>query len=166
MEQYPATIGIQATLAPGSQPHISINSNPADYKSGSFADSSLDPVVVCSTRYFALAKLYSASVAFDYISPDVAQDIKMYTRGRLRYALDCITDPASIACYYIAIGQPGGRYICLEACLAAWRTREAVKAEFVISLEGLGMPVALEGEYRRPASVEKRALTIRLFGQF
>lgn len=35
-----------------------------------------------------------------------------------------------------------------------------------MSLEGLGMPVALEGEYGRPASAEKRALTVRLFGQF
>lgn len=55
-----------------------------------------------------------AQAVFDYSSTTVSGDIRKSTNGRLRYALDCITDKDSVACCYGALGLPGGRYACLE----------------------------------------------------
>ncbi|KAI1638953.1 zinc-binding dehydrogenase [Biscogniauxia mediterranea] len=117
--------------------------------------SGLDPIVTCSSKNFDLVKAYGAQAVFDYTSPDVAREIRSYTKGRLRHALDCITCQESTTCCFNAIGRPGGRYACLEACPAEWKTRDAVKAEFVMSLEVFGKEVKLGGEYGRPADPEK-----------
>lgn len=89
--------------------------------------------------------------------------IKNHTKGRLHHALDCITDQLSVACCYASIRRTDGRYASIETCPA---NREAIEAEFVMSLEGTGNEVKLGGEYGRPASVEKYDLTVKLLLQF
>lgn len=103
---------------------------------------------------------------FDYASADVGLQIKTYTKGQLRHTLDCITDQASVTCCYAAIGRLGGKYASLEACPEKWKPREAVEADFVMSLEATGAELKLGGEYWRPASGGKLNLTVKLFLQF
>ncbi|KAI1500225.1 zinc-binding dehydrogenase [Biscogniauxia marginata] len=123
--------------------------------------SGIDPIVTCSPKNFDLVKSYGAKAMFNYTSPDVAGDIKMYTKGRLRHALDCITCQESTTCCFSALGRPGGRYACLEACPADWRTREVVKAEFIMSLEVFGKEVKLGGEYGRLADPRKHDMATK-----
>lgn len=125
-----------------------------------------DPIATCSPRNFSLVKAYGASEAFDYSLPDIGQEIRARTRGRLRHALDCIADEQSTACCYAALGRPGGRYVCLEAAPSEWRTREAVQAEFVLAFDGLGEAVELGGEYTRGASAERHKMAEISFRSF
>ncbi|KFA54652.1 hypothetical protein S40293_02247 [Stachybotrys chartarum IBT 40293] len=125
--------------------------------------SGLDPIATCSPKNFGLVKSYGASACFDYSTPGVAQAIKTHTKGRLRHAIDCISDQASTACCYASLGRPGGRYASLEVVPAEWKTREAVKHEFIMCLEGMGREAKLDGEYGRPASQEKRDLAAKMF---
>ncbi|KAI2473093.1 zinc-binding dehydrogenase [Annulohypoxylon bovei var. microspora] len=125
-----------------------------------------DPITTCSSRNFDMVKSYGASAVFDYTSSDVARDIKAHTGGRLRHALDCIVDPASTTCCYASLGRPGGRYTYLEASPKEWKTREAVKPNFILAFEGFGKEVKLDGEYGRPASLEKHETAVKIFGVF
>lgn len=113
-----------------------------------------------------MVKSFGAQSVFDYSSATVSSDIRKSTHGRLRHALDCITDKDSVACCYGALGRPGGRYSCLEHCKAEWRTRDVVQAEFVMSLEVLGKNVELAGDYGRAANPALHALACDLVAVF
>ncbi|KAI0799426.1 zinc-binding dehydrogenase [Xylaria sp. FL0064] len=128
--------------------------------------SGYNPITTCSPRNFDLVKLFGASEAFDYSSKDIGNIIRAKTEGRLRLALDCITDQASTTCCYAALGRPGGRYVSLEACPEEWKTRKAVKASFAFAMEAFGAEVKLGGEYWRAASAEKYERAVELFGMF
>jgi len=110
-----------------------------------------------------MVKSFGATAVFDYTSQTVASDIKAYTKGQLRHALDCITDQDSAACCYNAIGRAGGNYTSLEACPAQWRPRNAIKYDFVLTIEAFGKDALLGGEYTRVASKEKQDLSAKLF---
>ncbi|KAI3394644.1 hypothetical protein diail_2454 [Diaporthe ilicicola] len=129
--------------------------------------SGYDPITTCSSRNFDLVKSFGASAAFDYTQQqggDLGTQIRAHTKGRLRHALDCITDQASVACCYAALGRPGGRYASLEACAPEWRTREAVRAAFVMMHEAFGSEVALgQGEYWRAANPQARRLAADMY---
>lgn len=103
---------------------------------------------------------------YDYTVPDVAQTIRADTKGRLRHALDCISDQPSTKCCYASLGRAAGQYASLEAIQPDWKTRTVVKHDFIMSLEGMGREVALEGEYKRPMSDKKRELAARMFAIF
>lgn len=120
--------------------------------------SGFHPIATCSPRNFEMVKSFGAEGVFDYSDPSVASEIRKSTRGRLRHALDCITDKQSVACCFGALGRPGGRYACLEAFKEEWRTREVVKADFVMSLEVFGKDLKLGGEYRRDSNPVLHAL--------
>lgn len=124
--------------------------------------SGYQPIATCSPRNFDMVKSFGAQAVFDYSSSTVSGDIRKRTDGRLRHALDCITDKDSVTCCYGALGRPGGRYACLEQCEAEWRTRNVVQAEFVMSLEVLGKKVELAGEYGRAANPALHALACDL----
>jgi NADPH:quinone reductase-like Zn-dependent oxidoreductase len=110
-----------------------------------------------------MVRSFGATAVFDYTSPSVGSDIRAYTDGRLRYALDCITDQASAECCYNAMGRTGCSYTSLEVCLAERRPRDGVKYDFFLALEGFGKDLKLGGEYTRSGSTEKKALAIVLF---
>ncbi|KAI1121507.1 zinc-binding dehydrogenase [Nemania abortiva] len=123
-----------------------------------------NPIAVCSARHFDMVKSYGASVVFDYASDiDIGISIRDQTRGGLRHALDCISDQASTSCCYASLGRPGGQYTHLEAVPAKWKTRKAVKAEFVLAYEAFGDPVDLSGEYNRPADLERHNIALELY---
>lgn len=133
----------------------------------------LDPVATASLPNFDLVKSFGASDVFDSCRgfppagpTPLGKDINRHTTGRLRHALDCIADQASVACCYAALGRPGGRYASLESTDPAWHSRAVVKDYLVMSLEGLGKEVRLGGEYRREANAELCALVVRMFGTF
>lgn len=128
--------------------------------------SGLDPIVTCSLKNFELVKSLGATAVFDYKVPDVAQTIRTQTKGRLRHAMDCISDQMSTTCCYGALGRPGGRYASLESIPSDWKTRDAVKHDFIMCLEGMGKEAKLAGEYGRAASEEKRELAARMFRIF
>nr|A0A2L0P0L5.1 RecName: Full=Trans-enoyl reductase TwmE; AltName: Full=Wortmanamides biosynthesis cluster protein E [Talaromyces wortmannii]AUY61973.1 TwnE [Talaromyces wortmannii]QBC19713.1 TwmE [Talaromyces wortmannii] len=128
--------------------------------------SGYDPIATCSPRSFDLVRSRGASNVFDYSSADVALKIKTHTGGRLKYALDCISDVASVATCYAAIQRPGGRYVSLEyipdELLAQ---RRAVRPNFVLSAELYGEEIVLgEEAYDRPANREKHQLAVQNVG--
>lgn len=130
--------------------------------------SGYDPIATCSPRSFDLVRSRGASAVFDYSSPDVALKIKAYTGERLKYALDCISDVASVTNCYAAIQRPGGRYVSLEyipdELLAQ---RRAVRPNFVLSAEVYEEEVMLgEEKYDRPANREKHQLAAQYIGMF
>lgn len=113
-----------------------------------------------------MVKSYGATAVFDYTSTDTVAAIRKLTRGKLRYALDCITDEDSVRCCYGAIGRTGGRYACLELCPEHLLTRKAVQAEFVMALDVFGQKVELDRGYQREASAEKHEAAVKLFAMF
>ncbi|KAK2613264.1 hypothetical protein N8I77_000187 [Diaporthe amygdali] len=125
--------------------------------------SGYDPVTTCSPRNCDLVKSFGASAVFDYTREGVGSEIRAHTKGRLRHALDCITDQGSVTCCYAALGRPGGRYASLERCSPEWRTRDAVKAEFVMMHEAFGKEVKLGGDYGRPANAQLHRLAVDMY---
>lgn len=123
--------------------------------------SGFSPITTCSPFNFELVKSFGATAVFDYKSPTCASDIRQYTHNALSYALDCITDFESTTICYAALGRAGGRYTCLEACPAEWRTRRAVKMEFIIGQEMFGKEVVLGREYSRVARADRREAYVK-----
>lgn len=120
------------------------------------------PVAACSPENFALAAKYGADACFDYKSAACAADIKAYTQGRLRYALDCITDTRSVAVCEAALGRGGGRYVGLEALPAevlagtAGLRARSVRWTWVLGISLIGRGDALPEPYRFPYRQERR----------
>ncbi|KAI1467234.1 MFS general substrate transporter [Daldinia caldariorum] len=117
--------------------------------------SGYDPIATCSRRNFGLVRDRGASAALDRVAyedgdGDLAAEIAARAGGRLRYALDCVSDARSAAVCYAAIQRPGGRYASLERVpeeiLGA---RQAVRAAFVLAAEAYGEDVELEGGQRQ-----------------
>ncbi|KAK2594101.1 hypothetical protein QQS21_008204 [Conoideocrella luteorostrata] len=128
--------------------------------------SGLEPIATCSPRNFDLVRSFGATAVYDYTVPDVGHTIKKDTNGRLRHALDCISDQQSTQCCYASLGRPAGHVASLEILQADWKSRDVIKHDFVMCLEGMGKELALEGEYKRPASSEKCKLAARMFPIF
>jgi NADPH:quinone reductase-like Zn-dependent oxidoreductase len=90
---------------------------------------------------------------FDYNSSTCADDIKLYTKGCLRYVLDIITDGTSQTICHQALGRAGGFYTALELPSEDFNVRKrTVKLEMVVGLCALGKQVALKDGYERPAN--------------
>lgn len=117
--------------------------------------SGYNPIATCSPRNFELVRSYGASAVFDYVRPNVAEEIKKHTNGALQYAYDCIADLDSVTHCYAALGRVGGRYVSLELVPEELRTRRAVHAEFVLAYEAFGEAVKLSKGYNRLANKEK-----------
>lgn len=122
--------------------------------------SGMEPIVTCSPRNFELVRSRGANAAIDYVQPNVAEEIKRCTGGRLKYAYDCIADSVSTAHCYASIGRTGGRYVSLEMVPKELRTRRVVHAKLVLGYEGLGEEVALSNGYETRADPEKLALAV------
>ncbi|KAI1275624.1 GroES-like protein [Xylaria sp. FL0933] len=125
------------------------------------------PLTTCSQRNAELVRQRGADVVFDRAAPDVAEQIKRYTNGRLEFVLDCIADVDSVTCCYAAIQRPGGRYAALERVPEKLLLkRRAVEAFLVLAPEAIGEGVSLGEKYQRSASQEKRALAVRCMAMF
>ncbi|ROV90457.1 hypothetical protein VSDG_08437 [Cytospora chrysosperma] len=68
-----------------------------------------------------LVRARGSSGEVDRVRPDVVEEIKKRTNGRLKHAYDCIADLASVAHCYVAIGRTG----CMRKL--SWATRGWVK---------------------------------------
>ncbi|KAH0404850.1 hypothetical protein KCU89_g712, partial [Aureobasidium melanogenum] len=114
------------------------------------------PIAVCSAASAPLCRKFGAVGTADYMATDCLQNIKNIAAGaQIKHALDCITDADSTATCFSALSRAGGRYACLEACPAPWRTRRAVKVKVVMGFEMQGHDVDLgDDEYRRMANAE------------
>ncbi|KAK2603433.1 hypothetical protein QQS21_004384 [Conoideocrella luteorostrata] len=125
--------------------------------------SGYEPIAICSPHNFVMVQRRGASVVLDYASPDVVGEIKTQTGDRLKYALDCISDGASVATCYEAIQRPGGRYASLEHVPDAQiAKRRAITAKFVLAAEMFGLDIKLgDAVYDRPGDPEKLALGLR-----
>ncbi|KAK4868684.1 hypothetical protein LT330_006886 [Penicillium expansum] len=124
----------------------------------------LRPIATCSPSNFSLVLGFGAEKAFDYRSPDCAKEIRAYTRNRLAYALDCVSESDSAQLCYGAIGRAGGRYCALEPVpQAVAAARPTVRASWLMVLTMFGGRVALDGEYAREASAADRALSAKIF---
>ena len=119
------------------------------------------PLAVCSPHNFELAQDYGAETCFDYRSPSCASDIKTYTKGNLKFVLDCITEVSSTTICYQAIGRAGGLYVALEiAQESILATRKTVKPNMVLAIAIFGKPILLDGGYARGPDPE-----LRVFGR-
>ncbi|KAI0179685.1 putative zinc-binding dehydrogenase family oxidoreductase [Hypoxylon sp. FL1284] len=126
--------------------------------------SGLGPVATCSPHNFALVRACGAAAVFDYAAPDAAPAIRAHAGPRLKYAVDCIADEASVACCYGAIQRAGGYYTSLELVPEeTLNKRRAVKASFIMAPEVFGKEVKLSGGYERAASEAKHQMAVRMF---
>lgn len=115
------------------------------------------PVVTCSPSNFELVKSLGAVAAFDYKSGSCKDDIKRFTDGKLKYALDTIGNSATLLICYGAIGDAGGRYTALEQYPKRLTLRRRnVKHNWVLGWTLFGKAVELGGAYARPPMPEDR----------
>lgn len=112
------------------------------------------PIATCSPKNFDLVRSNGAEAVFDYREPDVAEQIKAYTKNSLWYVLDVITEAKTMKHCYAAIGRAGGKYTCLEAYPEHLATRRTVKPELVMGIAILGKEIALDHGYGSGANPE------------
>ena len=116
-----------------------------------------DVIAVCSPRNFDLVIDRGAVVAFDYSSPSCVQDIRNFSGGRVRYAVDCIATSKSTTICYGSIGGDGGRYCALESIPDRLQHRRAnVIPDWILGWTMFGEAVSLAGAYSREARPEDR----------
>lgn len=110
------------------------------------------PITTCSPSNFALVTSFGATKAFDYHVPSCGVAIRAFTRGKLRLALDCITDSGSVKVCYAALGSRGGKYTALEPVAERLKGgRKDVETDWVMALTIFGKKVDLKGEFGREA---------------
>lgn len=120
------------------------------------------PIAVTSTKSEPLAMSFGAIGTAAYTSPTCVETIKSLAGGPIRLALDCITNPESVATCFAAMARTGGRYACLEGLEESWRTRRTIRTKVVMGFEGLGIPIDLgPTEYSREANQELFDVTVQ-----
>ncbi|KND87118.1 Enoyl reductase LovC [Tolypocladium ophioglossoides CBS 100239] len=125
--------------------------------------SGLVPVCTCSARNFALVKALGAQEAFDYHSPTCGDDIRRHTADTLAYALDCITDLASMRICYTAMGRDGGKYMGLEPVPLRAHTRRDIKPNYILVYTMFGKEVTSPRPFGRPARPKDRVFAERWY---
>lgn len=122
------------------------------------------PIVTCSPANNSLCESYGAAACFDYHSPACGADIRVHTDNCLKYALDCVTDAATMKMCYGAIGSSGGSYIALETIATTVKyMRRDVRADWFLADAIMGDGVHMAGTYGRPPSAEHRQFGKQLF---
>lgn len=119
--------------------------------------SNISTIAICSRKNFEIATERGADAAFDYHDPSCADDIRRHTGGSLAYALDCITDLASMKICYAALGSAGGRYTALNPFPLRGHTRRDVRPDYVLCYTIFGKPIFLPRPFGRPARPKDRA---------
>lgn len=119
------------------------------------------PITTCSPRNFERVKALGAVEAWDYHSPSCAGDIRAFTKDRLAYALDCITDSGSMKICYAALGSAGGRYVGLDQFPIRGHTRRNVRPDWILALTVTGKPIRWQKPYRRDAKPKDKMFAQR-----
>ena len=114
------------------------------------------PITTCSPSSAARARHFGAVATFDYQSPTCGADIREHTTDELAFALDCITDTASISICYEALGSAGGRYVALDAFPLRGHTRRSVIPDWVCTYTQFGHAVAWTPPYNLQARPQDR----------
>ncbi|KAI9163196.1 alcohol dehydrogenase GroES-like domain-containing protein [Paramyrothecium foliicola] len=125
--------------------------------------SGLSPIAICSPKNFDLAKKNLAEEVFDRHDKELAQKIKSYTKGNLRYALDCITTVESTALCYAAIGRGGGKYVSLDPWQEHVASRKVVTADFTVGPRIFGEGCTWPEPYRSDPSEDMRVFGISVW---
>jgi aspyridone synthetase trans-acting enoyl reductase len=105
------------------------------------------PITTCSENSKERAIRLDAVATFDYRLPNCGPEIREHTGGSLGLALDCITDSASMALCYEALGTEGGRYVALDFFPLRGHTRRSVVPDWVCTYTQFGNPVAWAPPY-------------------
>lgn len=105
------------------------------------------PITTCSAESAPRAARLGALATFDYRTPNCGSDIHEHTGGQLSLALDCITDTASMALCYEALGPAGGQYVALDSFPLRGHTRRSVRPDWVCTYTQFGDPVAWAAPY-------------------
>lgn len=114
------------------------------------------PLTTCSPSSSKRALRLGAVTTFDYRSPECGAAVRKYTSNTLALALDCITDSASMALCYEALGAPGGRYVALDSFPLRGHTRRNVVPDWVCTYTQFGGPVAWAAPYNLDARPDDR----------
>ncbi|EGR50063.1 uncharacterized protein TRIREDRAFT_58289 [Trichoderma reesei QM6a] len=101
----------------------------------------LPVVTTCSAASSTNVLQLGAEAWFDYKSPTCGADIREHTNDSLAFALDCITDTASMGICYEALGSAGGRYVALDAFPVRGHTRRSVVPEWVCTPTQFGKAI-------------------------
>ncbi|KAF7596244.1 hypothetical protein BBP40_002777 [Aspergillus hancockii] len=109
-------------------------------------------------RHFARVKTLGAEAAFDYHSPTCGADIREYTKNRLGFAMDCITNTESMKICYEAIGSKGGKYVALDPFPLNTHTRRSIQPDWLFLFTQFGKPVSWERPYNFDARPRDRAI--------
>lgn len=135
---------------------ISATLTPRDFRAG------YKPIATCSPKHDTLLRSLGAVSTFDYNDLSCAASIRTQTFNRVKHALDCIADAASVSLCYAAMSRAGGRYACLELpSAAALEARKAVSWRFVMGYEVFGREIALDKGYAREGKEEHRSKAAR-----
>lgn len=70
-------------------------------------------VTTSSEHNFEYLKSLGADATFDYKSPTCSQDIKKWSKGSVKHALDCISEEPSASITVAAMSSTGGAYTSL-----------------------------------------------------
>lgn len=114
------------------------------------------PITTCSPSSSERALRLGAAATFDYRSPECGAAVREHTSNTLALALDCITDSASMALCYEALGAAGGRYVALDSFPLRGHTRRSVVPDWVCTYTQFGGPVAWAAPYNLDARPDDR----------
>ncbi|KAL7905223.1 GroES-like protein [Trichoderma velutinum] len=101
----------------------------------------LPVITTCSAASSIHVLQLGAEAWFDYKSPTCGADIREHTNDSLAFALDCITDTASMGVCYESIGSAGGRYVALDAFPVRGHTRRSVIPEWICTPTQFGKAI-------------------------
>ncbi|KHO00581.1 TRAM1-like protein & fumonisin [Metarhizium album ARSEF 1941] len=125
------------------------------------ARSGYSVIATSSTASSALVKAFGAMTTYPYTSPTCGETVREATKGTLRHAIDCVTNPDSVRCCFTALGRAGARYASLDYALPEWRTRKSVKVDMPVTYALWGNEVKIRDPYHREADPTKLALAMR-----
>lgn len=108
-------------------------------------------------------KSFGALAAFDYHSPTCAIQIRDFTKCKLAYALDCITETRSMAICYEAISSAGGEYLSLDPFPIRGHIRRSVQPNWVLSLTMYNQPINWKRPFKRDARPGDREFAAQWF---
>ncbi|TLS21205.1 uncharacterized protein PpBr36_10640 [Pyricularia pennisetigena] len=120
-------------------------------------------VTTCSPHNFDLVKSYGADAVFDYHSPTCAEDIKTYTRNRLRMAIDPFGEVRTLSISQTAIGRAGGRYVAFEKYDTSLCVRKTVNHTLVMAAAVDGLGVDMPEPYGREPDPKLRQWTMSFY---
>ncbi|POS75825.1 enoyl reductase [Diaporthe helianthi] len=126
--------------------------------------SGIVPIATCSPKNFDLAKKNGAAEVFDYHDKDLVEKIRTYTKGNLKYVLDCITNVESTTVSFAAIGRAGGKYVSLDPFPEHAASRKVVKTDWVVGPLIFGEGSTWPEPWGRPGSEELRDFGVELWG--